>query len=298
MRKKNAIIDPFGDRCFSVGIVVLMIIVVVVTLYPVYYVLLASVSSPTAVNSGKFLIIPVDFSLKAYKNVFRETKILSGYINTIVYTVSGTILGLFVSLFAGYALSQRTLPMRKLIMGFFVLTMYFSGGIIPLYIVIKKLGLVNTKLVIILLGSVSVYNIILIRTFFQNTIPQELYDAAYIDGCGNGKFFFSIVLPLSKAILAVIALYLAVSYWNSYTNAMIFLSDMRKWPLQMVLREILASTEAAQFEDSGNSAAEAAQLAQVVKYGIIVVSAAPMIIVYPFLQRYFIQGVMIGSLKG
>ena len=176
--------------------------------------------------------------------------------------------------------------------------MYFSGGIIPLYVVVRNLNLVNTRMIVILLGGVSVYNIILIRTFFQNTIPQELYDAAQIDGCGNGRFFFSIVLPLSKAIISVIAMYLAVGYWNSYYNAMMFLSDMKKWPLQMVLREILNSTEAAQFQDSGNSAAEAAQLAQVVKYGIIVVSAVPLIAVYPFLQRFFIQGVMIGSLKG
>lgn len=290
--------ESFGDRCFTIADIFFMSLIVIVTIYPVYYVLLASVSDPTAVNSGAFLLTPVNFSLRAYENVFRESKIVSGYANTLIYTVTGTIVGLTASLFAGYALAQKKLPLRKIITCFYILPMYFSGGIIPLYVVVRNLNLVNTRMIVILLGGVSVYNIILIRTFFQNTIPQELYDAAQIDGCGNGRFFFSIVLPLSKAIISVIAMYLAVGYWNSYYNAMMFLSDMKKWPLQMVLREILNSTEAAQFQDSGNSAAEAAQLAQVVKYGIIVVSAVPLIAVYPFLQRFFIQGVMIGSLKG
>lgn len=298
LNSQKGIRESRGDRCFTVFDVILMLFILCITIYPIYYVILASVSDPAAVNSGRFMLIPVNFTLKAYNNVFHESKVFSGYGNTILYTVTGTLLGLTVSMFAGYSLAQKTLPMRKLIMGIFVFTMYFSGGIIPLYIVVKDLSLVNTRWIIVILGSTSVYNIILIRTFIQSTIPMELYDAAHIDGCGNGRFFFVMVVPLSKAIIAVIALYLAVGYWNSYYNAMMFLSDMRKWPLQMVLREILSSANSAQFQDSGNSAAVAAQMAQVIKYGIIVVSAAPLIIVYPFLQRYFIQGVMIGSLKG
>ena len=266
-------------------------------LYPVYFVVLASVTDAVHVNSGELLIWPKGFHLNGYKFVLGDARIGSGYLNTLVYTVCGTLLGLSTSLAAGYALSRRDLPGRGLIMGAMVFTMYFSGGLIPTYLVVKSLGLINTRWVMIILGSVSVYNVILIRTFFASTIPGELQDAAFIDGCSNLRFFFQIALPLSTAIVAVIALYLAVGYWNAYFNALIYITDRSKSPLQIFLREILMAQESNDIGD-GELAGEYKRMVQIVKYAVIVVATLPIVCLYPFLQRYFVKGVMIGSLKG
>ena len=218
---KNTIRKSGVDRAFVFVNYILLITVFIIVAYPVYFVIVASVSDSLYVNSGDLLLYPKGFHLTGYKYVLKEKRIWIGYFNTIIYTVGGTLLGTFCSLLAGYSLSQKTLPGRNIIMALMVFTMYFGGGLIPFYIVVKSLNLLNTRLVMIILGSISVYNIILIRTFFMSTIPSELKDAAFIDGCGLGKFFFTIALPLSKAIIAVISLYLAVGYWNSYFNALI-----------------------------------------------------------------------------
>ena len=278
---------------------VLMLIVVI---YPLYFVVLASVSDPQYVNSGTPLLYPRGFTMMGYSRVFADNRIWIGYANTLLYAGAGTLLAVAVQVMAGYALSRSDLPGRNIFMALFVFTMYFGGGLIPFYLVVKSLNLVNSRLLMVMLGCSSVYNIIIIRSFFVSTLPKELQEAAFIDGCTNQRYFFSIVLPLSKAIIAVIALYALVAQWNSYFNAMIFLTDRSKYPLQLYLREILltAKTYADTSMVGGDpeAAAKMEQMVEVIKYGVIVVSTLPVIAVYPFLQKYFVQGVMIGAVKG
>ena len=269
-----------------------------VCLYPVYFVIIASFSSSAAVNSGRMLLWPEGFHVTGYEFVFSDVRIMTGYTNTIMYTVGGTVLGLVCSLAAGYSLSRKDLPFRNLIMMVMVFTMYFHGGMIPTYLVIKNLGLINTRAVLIVLGCVAVYNIILIRTFFQSNLPDELYEAAMIDGCGNMRFFLTFAIPLSKAIVAVIALYLAVGYWNSYYNALVYTTNNNLKPLQLYIREMLMQSNSTSDFADAELAAQHMLMLQVIKYAVIVVATVPIMCVYPFLQKYFVQGVMIGSVKG
>ena len=290
-----------GDTIFHVVNDVILALLILITAYPIYFVLVASFSDPTYVNNGTILIFPKGFTLVGYQKVFQESRVWLGYANTILYTGLGSLLGVIVTMMAGFALSRRELPFRRGLMLYFVFTMYFSGGLIPYYMVIKALNLTNTRFLMIIISSVAVYNIIITRSFMSSNIPEELRDAARIDGCGDGRFFFQIAFPLSKAIASVLALYIAVTYWNSYFNAMIFLTDRSKYPLALYLREILltVSTNAQSSVTSDATAAAMLQkMSQVIKYGIIVVSTLPIICVYPFLQKYFVKGVMIGSLKG
>lgn len=299
-RRSTAIHKTRSDRTFLVLDYALLCVLFLVMVYPVYFVIVASVSDSQYVNSGQFLLLPKGFHTLGYEYVLREGRIWSGYANTIFYAVMGTVLGVTVSMMAGYGLYIKTLPGRKIIMGLMVFTMYFGGGLIPTYLVVKWLGLVNTRTAIVLLGAVSVYNIILARTFLNNTIPKELMEAAFIDGCGYGRFFFQMVVPLSKAIISVLTLYLIVGYWNSYFNALIYLQDGNKKPLSLFLREILlvnAETVTQQTENA-DQMAEYQRMLSVIKYAVIVVSTLPIMCVYPFLQKNFVKGVMIGSLKG
>ena len=297
MARRNSIHLCRQDRILNVFLYVFLAIFLILCAYPVYFVLIASFSNATVVNSGKLMLWPEGFHLLGYKFVFSDVRILTGYKNTLIYTVGGTILGLFVSLLAGYSLSRSDLPGRKVLMALMVFTMYFGGGLIPTYITIKNMGLVDTRALMIILGSVSVYNIILIRTFFQSNLPTELQEAAFIDGCTNTRFFFQFALPLSSAIIAVIALYLAVGYWNSYFNALIYINSNAKKPLTLFIRELLLSQETNDVAD-GELASDFKRMAQVVKYAVIVVATAPIMCMYPFLQKYFVKGVMIGSIKG
>ena len=290
--------ETVQDRILDMIFYIVVALFMLICLYPVYFVILASVSSSTAVNSGRMLIYPVDFHLEGYKFVMSDARILTGYTNTIIYTVCGTVLGLIIMLMAAYPLSRKDLPGRGIIMMFFVFTMYFGGGMIPTYLIIKSLGLINTRAVVIITGCLSVYNIILIRTFFQNNLPEELFEAATIDGCGNLRFFLQFALPLSKAIIAVITLYMAVGYWNSYYSALIYTTDNTLKPLQLFIREmVMQSNSQPDFADA-ELASQHMLMLQVVKYAVIVVATLPVMCVYPFLQKYFVQGVMIGSLKG
>ena len=297
MARKNSIHLCRQDRILNVFLYVFLSIFLILCAYPVYFVLIASFSNATVVNSGKLMLWPEGFHLLGYKFVFSDVRILTGYKNTLIYTLGGTVLGLFVSLLAGYSLSRSDLPGRKVLMALMVFTMYFGGGLIPTYITIKNLGLVDTRALMIILGSVSVYNIILIRTFFQSNLPTELQEAAFIDGCTNTRFFFQFALPLSSAIIAVIALYLAVGYWNSYFNALIYINSNAKKPLTLFIRELLLSQETNDVAD-GELASDFKRMVQVVKYAVIVVATAPIMCMYPFLQKYFVKGVMIGSIKG
>lgn len=289
------------DIVFNAIVVLILLFLIVIMAYPIYFVLVASFSDPTYVNNGEMLLYPKEFTLLGYEKVFEESRVWIGYGNTLLYTVLGTALGVFFTMMAGFSLSRRELPFRNVIMGYFVFTMYFSGGLIPYYMVIKSLNLTNTRFLMVIISSIAVYNIIITRSFMLSNVAEELRDAARIDGCGDGRFFFQIVMPLSKAIAAVLVLYLAVTYWNSYFNPMIFLTDRSKYPLALYLREILltVSTNAqASVTSDASAAAMLQKMSQVIKYGIIVVSTLPIICVYPFLQKYFVKGVMIGSVKG
>ena len=291
------------DKVFMTVLYVVLTLVLIVVIYPLLFVVFASMSDPQYVNSGALLLYPKGFNLLGYQQVFRDQRILIGYGNTIYYTVFGTILAVAVNMMGGYALSRDDLPGRGIVMALFVFTMYFGGGMIPFYLIVRNLHLTNTRTILVLLGGTSVYNMIIARSFFICTIPRELQEAAEIDGCGTGRFFFSIVMPLSKAITAVIVLYCAVGQWNAYFNALIFISDRDKFPLQIFLREILLTAKTYESADvlstlSGDDLARMQRMSEVTKYGVIVVSTLPIIALYPFLQKYFVKGVMIGSLKG
>ena len=287
-----------GDRLFAAFCAILLTLFVISILYPLYFVVIASVSSPMYVNSGEFLLYPRGLTLAGYEQVFRNEKIWIGYGNSLLYTVFGVLLGATVTVMAGYALSYKELKGRGIIMGFMVVTMYFGGGLIPFYWIVNRLGLMNTRILMVILGSVSTYNIIMVRAFFLSSEVRELRDAAFIDGCGHGRFFLRIAVPLAKAIVAVIALYLCIGYWNSYFNALLFLNDYRKYPLQIFLRENLLLAATAEAVGGAASNTASLLLSEVIKYALIVVSTVPIICIYPFVQRYFVQGVMIGSLKG
>ncbi len=296
----NKIKDPVIDRVFYLINYTLLAVIFLVVAYPCYFVLVASLSDPGAVNQGSILLFPDGFNTLGYQRVFEDSDIWIAYGNTIMYTVLGTTLGVFGAILAGYALSRKDLPFNGIIMGIYVFTMYFAGGLVPFYILVQGLNLGNTRLLMVILGTTSVYNIIIARSFFASSIPNELHEAASIDGCGNVKFFWDIVVPLSKPIIAVIALYIAVSKWNEYFNALIFITDSDLMPLQLVLRDKLMSVSVSTMDTSIDpEALEAMQkMAEVLKYAIIVVATLPILLVYPFIQKYFAKGIMIGSLKG
>jgi len=275
-------------------------IVLLVVLYPLIYVLSASISNPVYVGTGQMWLWPVDITFAGYQRVLRNMDIWIGFRNTVLYTALGTTINLLLTIPCAYALSRKDLAGRNLIMGIFVFTMFFSGGLIPTYLIIKDLGMLNTIWSVVI--GASVWNIIITRTYFQTTIPGELVEAAEIDGCSTFRLFTSIVLPLSAPIIAVMALFYGIGHWNSYFGAMIYLSDRELFPLQLILREILVINE---MNDSAMMSGtemetlnEQAKISGIMKYAVMVVSAAPVIVIYPFLQRYFVKGVMIGSLKG
>ena len=287
-----------GDRAVNAVFFVILALLVLICFYPVWYAFLASFSDSTYINSGALILVPKGIQFAAYEYAFAQPRLWSGYANTILYTLSGTFFGLALSLPCGYALSRRDLPFRRAIMAVFAFTMYFGGGLIPTYIVCSKLHLVNTRWILIILGSVSVYNIILIRTFCGSTIPEELREAAFIDGCSNTRFFFTFVLPLSKAIIAVVALYIAVSHWNNYYNALVYTTDTSLHPLQLYLRQLLLVTMGTDSVSDPDALKEIQDMILTIRYAVIVISTLPIMCLYPFLQKYFVQGVMIGSLKG
>lgn len=269
-----------------------------IVIYPLYFIVIASFSNPTEVANGKVWFVPSQFTVDGYKEIMRHSELWTGYRNTIVYTVLGTVTGLAVNIPAAYALSRRDLVGRKLITFFFIFTMFFNGGLIPTYFTIRDFGLYDTFWVMVLPFSVVVYHIIIARTFFDSSLPQGILDAAQIDGCGNLRFFFQIALPLSKAVLAVIALYTAVSQWNAYFNALVYIRNEDLKPLQLVIRNILITNQAMAGTGDGLAAQEARRLSELMKYAVIIISTVPIMCVYPFVQKYFSQGVMIGAIKG
>lgn len=297
--KTTRVKDSRQDRVFYVICTIVLMLFFLSTLYPIVYVLSASFSSGKAVGAGKVVLWPVDASLEGYQAVFRNRNILTAYKNTILYAFVGSIINIAMAMVAAYPLARKTLPGRNWLMFIFTFTMYFGGGLIPSYMLIRDLGLIDSMWALILPGAIPVYNMILARTFVQNSIPGELLEAAKIDGCNDVSFFFRILLPLSKAIIAVLAIYSLVAHWNSYFNAMLYLNSQEKMPLQIILKQILvANTMTSDMMLDPELAEAKAELADVLKYALIVVSTAPIMVIYPFMQKYFVQGVMIGSLKG
>jgi len=299
VKKEHKIGRSKSDRFFYTVVTLILGLFTLIVTLPLINIVAASFSDSTAVLAGKVTFWPVDFTLDGYKAVFRNKDIGTGYINTIIYTVVGTLINIGVTLVCAYPLSRSELPLRGAFMFLFTFTMFFSGGLIPNYINIRNLGLPDTFWVMVIPGAMSVYNMIVARTFIQSTIPNELLEASLIDGSGYGRFFFSVVLPLSKAILAVLALNYAVGHWNSYFGALIYLRSRDKFPLQIFLREILVNNKV---DESVLMDPEAMQIkkgiSDLLKYSLIIVSTVPILAFYPFVQKYFMKGVMIGSLKG
>lgn len=291
---------------FDVCNTIFMLLILVITLYPLYYTVIASFSSANAVASGKVTWWPVGFTLAAYERVVEYKKIWVGYANTTYYTVLGTLFNLVLTIPAAYTMSKKNLPHRSFITTIFIIPMYFSGGMIPTYLLVKNLELLNTRAILLILGGLSIYNFIVTRTYFSTSISESLYEAADMDGAGELKKFFAIAVPLSKPIIAVMTLYYAVARWNNYFNALIYVTNKDYEPLQAVLRRILILNEAIYGEISANSsatmeelqsAAEAAAMAYTMKYAVVFIASAPLLIMYPFIQKYFVKGVMIGAVK-
>ncbi len=268
-------------------------------IYPIVFIVSASFSEPTNVLTGKVWLFPVDFSLFSYQAVFKNKQILNGYFNSTIYTVLGTLISVSFTIMAAFPLSRNGFYGKNIFMGIFLFTMLFSGGLIPTYLVLKNIGMINTRWAIVLPNAIAVWLVIIARTFFKQNVPEELYEAAEIDGCDDFRFLVRMVLPLSGPIIAVIALNYAVWIWNGYYDALIYLTDQKKYPLQIILRDILILNRVdINMVSDIESQMRKQGLSVVLKYSIIVVASAPLLIIYPFLQKYFVKGILIGSVKG
>ena len=291
------------DVIFDTVIFIILTLILFVVAYPLYWVIISSFSDPTAVSAGKVLLRPMGFTLKGYAEVFKNSQVMRGFFNSIVITFVGVCVNLAVTLPTAYALSRDNFSGKKPITVFYMITMFFGGGMIPTYLVVKNMQLLNTIWALVLPGCLSVYNMIVARTFFKSNISEELYEAGEIDGCTQSRFFFQIALPLSKAIIAIMDPYYGVGHWNSYFSALLYISDQDKYPLQLVLRNILITNQTALSQTATTAAARAAlqeqqQLIDVMKYSLIIISSVPVLIMYPLVQKHFVKGVMIGSVKG
>lgn len=289
---------------FDVANVILVLAITLITIYPLYFCVIASFSNPKEVALGNTVLWVKGFTLESYQYVMREKQLWIGYRNSILYMFFGTLYNLVLTIPAAYVLTKKYLPFRNVLSWFFFITMYFSGGMIPTYLLMKDLGLIDNPLALVIGAGVSCYNLIVTRQYFSSSIPQDIYEAAYIDGSSEWKCFTRIALPLAKPIIAVMALYYGVSHWNSYYNALLYIRDKAFYPLQLVLRGILISNELA-VSSMENADAETvaylvhrAEIAQGMKYAIVFIASAPLLILYPFLQKYFTKGIMVGSVKG
>lgn len=288
-----------SDSLFTFGVYALVITITILILYPLMFVVIASISDPNLVASGQVLFWPKGITFEGYKYILDDKRIWTGYYNTIRYTFFGTLLALFITIPAGYALSRQDMAGRSFIMKLLIVTKYFSGGLIPTYLVVKNLHLVNTPYVLMILGSFSVFNLILCRTFFINTLPMELQEAAEIDGCGIFQYFVSVVVPLSKSIIAIMVLYYAVGHWNSFFNGLVYVTDQKLYPLQLILRDILITGQSVDPSTMDPDSYEVMkQIARTIKYGVIIISSLPVLCLYPFVQKHFVKGMMVGSVKG
>lgn len=289
-----------SDRTSDIILVLITFAVMFIVAYPLYYVLIASFSNPYDVYAGKTFLLPSEFTLKGYTSVFADPNILTGYLNSIKYTVIGTIFSVTMLYITAYPLSRKDLPGRRFLNIFFLITMYFGGGLIPTYLVVKQTGLINNMWALFLPGGVAVGNMIIVRNYFQNSIPQELIEASEIDGCSKLRTFWHVIIPLSMPIMAVMVVFSMVAYWNDWFTALIYLTGADKAPLPLVLRNILikSSASAAQASTISGGYAELNKVTEMIKFASIIVAAAPMLIIYPFVQKYFEKGMMAGAVKG
>lgn len=286
------------DKIINIIFHIIAVIMIILVIYPLWFVIIASFSNPSDVVNGKVWIFPRQIDIRGYQKLLEQTRIWISYLNTILYTAVGTFFGLVVNISAGYAMSRKDLPGRKIINTFLIIPMFVSGGLIPTYLVVKYFGFLDSFWVMVIPFAVSTYNIIVARTFFENLLPESLWEAAQIDGCNTIRYFFEFAIPLSKAVIAVVGLWTAVGLWNSWFNALIYLNNENLIPLQLLLRRILITNESLLGAATGTMATELRQLSDMMKYGSIVVSTLPIMLVYPFIQKYFNQGVMVGSVKG
>jgi putative aldouronate transport system permease protein len=290
--------EPRTDRIFLFCVYLLLTVFLVVVLAPLLYILASSFSSPEAVSAGRVLFWPVDFSLRGYDAVFQNPQIVQGYLNSLFYTVVGTIVSVTMTLAIAYPMSRRTLVGRNVVMTLILFTMLFTGGLIPTYLVVQSAGLLDTRWALIIPQAIGVWQVIIARTYLRTAIPDELVEAAQLDGCGDLRFLWSVVIPLAKPMIAVVALMYAIMQWNSYFDALIYLKNPDLFPLQLVLRNILI------LNTTGGGAVDASvviqrqQLADLLKYSLIVVASVPVLVIYPFVARYFTKGILIGAVKG
>ena len=303
IRRKNAIKNTRTDNIFDAIILIITTLVFIIVAYPLYFIIIASFSNPHQVIMGNVWLWPVEFTLEGYRRVFQYSHIWIGYRNTIFYTISGTLFTLFLVLPAAHALTKDYFPGKTLIIIIFMIPMFFGGGLIPFFLVVDGLGLTNTPFVLPLLGALSFMHIIIARTFMKTSIPGELHESAAIDGCSGFQIFFRIVLPLAKPIIAVIALFAAVTNWNAFFNALVFIHDRNLFPLQLVMRNILI-LESIDFGEAALTAEEVIghmdrmRISLMLRYTLMILASLPIIMFYPFIQRYFVTGIMIGSVKG
>lgn len=297
--RRSPLAPSGSDLVFHVFNTLLILAIFVILLWPLWFVFIASISDPDAVNNGQVLLLPKGLTLSGYKRMLEYKELWKGYSNTIFYTITGTALNMVLSICVAYPLSNKEFALRKPLLVFFMFTMYFSGGLIPSYLLLKDLHILDTRWAMILPGAVSVYNCLIIRSYFINSIPGELKEAAILDGANSAQYLFKVVLPLSKPVLAVIALYYMVGHWNGYLNALYYIYDTDLYPLQSVLRELLMSDKMmASMMSDPELARQAMQASQAMKYCVVIASILPMLVVYPFVQKHFVKGVMIGAVKG
>lgn len=296
-KRRSNLLEARSDRVYYFVNHMILFILALIVIYPLYFVVIASISDPDAVLNGEVYLRPVRITFEGYKRLFNERSIWIGYRNTILYTFFGTTLNILLTIPAGWALSRPTLPYRKLIMWFFIITLFFGGGLIPFYLLVSRLGLIDSPLALILPGAVSVWNVFMTRAYYQSNIPEDLLEAAKIDGANEFRTFRSVILPLSKPIVAVMVLFYAVGHWNAYFNALIFLQTEEYFPLQLILREILIVTETTIGTGDLHTILEKQKMANQLKYSSIIVSTLPIILFYPFIQKFFKKGFLVGSFK-
>lgn len=297
-KNKNSIKGTKADAWFDMVNRIFLTIITLIILYPVIVVISSSVSNPEELMKGNVILFPKGFTLDGYIAVFRHKQIWKGIYNSCFYTVVGTVVQMVVTVMAAYPLSRKDLKYGNMIMKMFAFTMWFGGGLMPTYLVTKNLGLIDTRAVMIIPLALSVWNMVIVRTYFQSSLPHELLESAQIDGCRDTRFLLSIAVPLAKPSLAVVCLYYAVSNWNVFTHAYIYLQDIELQPIQVVLRDIMLMNSTKEIEISSESAARAEQMSELLKYSLIIVASLPMIIIYPFVQKYFVKGAMVGAVKG
>ena len=297
MKRNNHIKETGSEKVFYFLNGLFLTFFFLITLYPILCMVSGAISSPSAVAKGSVTFYPIGFSLRGFELNLQNAKVITGFLNSVFYTVVGTILNLGITLLTAYVMSRKELPFRSAISFFMAFTMWFSGGMIPNFLLIRNLGMFNTRWALLIPGMLNVWNMIVCRTYITSTIPDEMFEAASIDGCGYVRFWVKMVLPLSTAIIAVLTLWYSISHWNSYFNALLYVYDPKKQPLQLFLRSLLVTDMAADFSDV-DTATESLGIQELMKNSMILIACLPLWILYPFVQRYFVEGVMIGSVKG